>query len=45
MRTPPPFWFLCCLCGVLMALLVCLLLFPATAQHGTVQIGQMTFRF
>ena len=23
---------------------ICLLLFPATAQPGTVQIGQMTFR-
>ena len=43
MHNPVPLWFTCCVCAVLMALLICLLLFPVTAQPNTIRIEPLTF--
>ena len=34
MRSPVPLWFIYVLCGLVLALLVCLFLVPAVAQPG-----------
>ncbi|MBQ8350882.1 MAG: hypothetical protein IJY20_02410 [Clostridia bacterium] len=46
MRSPAPTWFLYFLCGLILALLICLFLLPATAQpSGSDIVRQVHFVF
>jgi hypothetical protein len=46
MRTPPPAWFVYVLCALILALMICLFLLPATAQPSSTGVArQMRFVF
>lgn len=45
MHTPTPFWFACCISAILLALMISLLLLPATAQPGGAIAGPTGFHF